>query len=316
MLISIDSAVPNREIRGILETRGPRLGRALSLLANMAIFPICSSSAWYAFFVVPAVANRASRSSVSHTTIVLWLASAMFISKAGDVFSAESAARSTEREKSRYETREQHDRDGIGKFYMGREISHVMGHLGADWLERPEREEEEQPNLLVKLLKLKPGDAAADIGAGTGYFTRRMAKEVGAAGTIYAVDIQEEMLDLLAKKMAELEITNFKLVLGTENDPKLPLDTLDLVLLVDVYHEFEFPFEMMDAICRSLKTGGRVAFVEYRLEDPSVPIKRLHKMSEAQVKKEAASLPLEWIETIRDLPRQHVIVFRKTKDEN
>lgn len=286
---------------------------ALTSWANTAIFPVCSSSACSAYSAVPTSANRCS---VSHPAIVLWFASALIAFNDSDVLSVESAAGSSEREKPRYETREQHDRDGIGKFYMGREISHVMGHLGADWLERPEREVEEQPNLLVDLLKLKPGDAAADIGAGTGYFTRRMAREVGADGTIYAVDIQEEMLDLLSKKMAELKITNFKPILGAEKDPKLPSNTLDLVLMVDVYHEFEFPFEMMEAICRSLKMGGRVAFVEYRLEDPSVPIKRLHKMSEVQVKKEAAALPLEWVETISDLPRQHVILFRKTDAES
>ncbi len=242
-----------------------------------------------------------------------WLALAILVgSNSTPLFSAEPAPKPAALEKPRYETREQHDRDGIGKFYMSREISHVMGHQGADWLERPERVEEEKPDLLVELLKLKSGDAVADIGAGTGFFTRRMAKKVGEKGTVYAVDIQQEMLDLLSKKLGELGISNFKPILGVENDPKLPANTLDLVLMVDVYHEFEFPYEMMAAICRALKPGGRVAFVEYRLEDPSVPIKRLHKMSEAQVKLEAAALPLEWVETLKELPRQHVVLFRKT----
>lgn len=215
--------------------------------------------------------------------------------------------------KARYEFREEHDRDGIGKFYMGREIAHVMGHQGAGWLERPERESEEKPDLLIESLKLQPGNSVADIGAGTGYFTRRMAKKVGESGVVYAVDIQQEMLDLLSKKMANLKIANFKPILGAVKDPKLPANTLDLVLMVDVYHEFDYPFEMMEAICRSLKVGGRVAFAEYRLEDPTVPIKLLHKMSEAQVKKEASVHPLEWVETIRELPRQHITVFRKTE---
>lgn len=216
-------------------------------------------------------------------------------------------------EKNRYEFRKEHDRDGIGKFYMGREIAHVMGHQGADWLERPERVEEEKPDLLVELLKLKPGNSVADIGAGTGYFTRRMAKHVGETGVVFAVDIQQEMLDLLSKRMADLSISNYKPVLGAVKDPKLPHNTLDLVLMVDVYHEFDYPYEMMEAICRSLKAGGRVAFVEYRLEDPTVPIKLLHKMSEAQVKREASAHPLEWVETIRELPRQHITIFKKTE---
>src|SRR5437764_84622 len=129
---------------------------------------------------------------------------------------------------ARYETRENHDRDGIGKFYMGREIAHVMGHQAADWLERPEREAEEHPELAFPALKVKPGDAVADIGAGSGYYTRRLAKLVGQKGTVYAVDIQEEMLDLLTNKMAELNIHNVKPILGDITNPKLPRDSVDL----------------------------------------------------------------------------------------
>ena len=202
-------------------------------------------------------------------------------------------------------------RDGIGKFYMGREISRVMGHQGAEWLERPEREREEMPNLLVELLKLKEGDVVADIGVGTGYIARRIAPEIGNTGTIYGVEIQPEMLELLAEKMTEAGITNVKGVLGTITDPKLPPESVDLAIMVDVYHEFSHPYEMMRNICRGLKVGGRVAFVEYRAEDPSVPIKRLHKMSELQVIKEATPHPLVWVETLDDLPWQHVIIFEK-----
>lgn len=212
---------------------------------------------------------------------------------------------------SRYEIREQHDPNGIGKFYMGREIAHVMGHQAADWLERPEREKEERPDLLIESLKLKPGDVVADIGAGTGYYSWRAAQKAGEKGLVYAVEIQQEMLDLLAARMAERKITNVKGVLGTITDPKLSSNSVDLVLMVDVYHEFDHPFEMMQAICKSLKPGGRVAFVEFRAEDPKVPIKEVHKMSEAQVRKEMTVHPLEWVETINVLPWQHIIVFRK-----
>jgi SAM-dependent methyltransferase len=212
---------------------------------------------------------------------------------------------------SHYEYRREHDPNGIGKFYLGREIAHVMGHEAADWLERPEREAEEKPDLLLEALKLKSGDVVADIGAGTGYYSWRMAKIVGDKGLVYAVDIQQEMLDLLAKRMAERKITNVKGVLGTITDPKLPAHSVDLLLMVDVYHEFDHPLEMIQAICKSLKPGGRVVFVEFRAEDPKVPIKEVHKMSEAQVRKEMSAQPLEWVETIATLPWQHIIVFKK-----
>jgi protein-L-isoaspartate O-methyltransferase len=217
----------------------------------------------------------------------------------------------------RYETRVEHDPNGIGKFYMGREIAAVMGHQAADWLERPEREREERTDLLVPLLKLKPGDRVADIGAGTGYYTRRLAQAVGGnvqtggQGLVYAEEIQQEMLDILTNKMAEAGIHNVKPVLGTITDPKLPRASLDLILMVDVYHEFDHPFEMVEAMCRSLKLGGRMVFVEFRGEDPKVPIKLVHKMTETQVRKEMTLQPLEWVETIGSLPQQHIIVFRK-----
>ena len=210
-----------------------------------------------------------------------------------------------------YEFRDQHDPDGIGKFYLGREIAHVMGHQAADWLERPEREEEEKPDAALTALKLKPGDVVADLGAGTGYFTRRLARLVGDKGSVYAVDIQPEMLVLLTNKMAELKINNVKPVLGAITDPKLPPSSVDLALMVDVYHEFSHPHEMMKAVCAALKPNGRVAFVEYRAEDPGVPIKRVHKMSEEQIRKETAAHGLAWVETLRTLPRQHIVICRK-----
>lgn len=213
-------------------------------------------------------------------------------------------------EEPRYTHRKEHDPNGIGKFYMGREIAHVMGHQAADWLERSTRDEEEKTELMVESLKLKPGEVVADIGAGTGYFTRRLAQKVGPNGKVFAVDIQPEMLTLLTNKMRELGLTNVKAVLGTVSDPKLPPASVDTVLMVDVYHEFDYPCEMMHAMCKSLKPGGRVIFVEFRAEDPNVPIKEVHKMSEAQVRKEMSVQPLKWTETIGVLPRQHIIVFR------
>ena len=201
--------------------------------------------------------------------------------------------------------------DGIGKFFMGRQISHVIGQQGAEWLERPEREREENTTELIKCLKLKSGDQVADIGVGTGYIARRMARLIGAEGTVFGVDIQPEMLELLEKNMKKLGLNNVKGVRGTITDPKLKHNSLEFVIMVDDYQEFSHPYEMMAGIVKALKPGGRVAFVEYRSEDPKVPIKRLHKMSEAQVKKEASLFPLKHIETYKKLPWQHVVFFEK-----
>lgn len=213
----------------------------------------------------------------------------------------------------RYEFRTDHDPNGIGKFYLGREIAQVMGHQGIDWLERPEREEEERLSLLMESLRLQPGLVVADIGAGSGLISRMVAHRVGETGLVLAVDIQQEMLDALAARNKLAGIVNVEPVLGDVKSPRLKPESVDLVLMVDVYHEFDFPYEMLSEIVKSLKPGGRVAFVEYRKEDPRVPIKEVHKMTEAQVKREAA-LPefgLEWVETYGKLPRQHVVIFRK-----
>lgn len=224
---------------------------------------------------------------------------------------SDAAEKSTNATAPIYETRAQHDRDGIGKFFMGREIAHVMGHQGADWLERPEREAEENTTAMVESLKLKPGEVVADIGAGTGYVSRKLAKKVGDKGIVYAVDIQQEMLDLLTNKAAQAGVHNIKPILGTTKDTKLPASSVDTILLVDVYHEFDFPFEMTQSMCKALKPGGRIVFVEYRGEDPKVPIKPLHKMTVAQLRKEMALQPLKWEKTIETLPRQHVVIFTK-----
>ena len=211
-----------------------------------------------------------------------------------------------------YETREEHDRNGIGKFFMGREIAHVMGHQAADWLERPEREEEERTDEMVEALKFREGEVVADIGCGSGYVSRKIAKKIGATGVVYGVDIQQEMLDLLAKRMAMFRIGTVKPVMGTTTDPQVPPASCDTMIMVDVYHEFDQPYEMIRGMIAGLKPGGRIVFVEFRKEDPNVPIKEVHKMSEEQVRKEMAVHPeLEFVTNIATLPRQHVIVFRK-----
>lgn len=200
--------------------------------------------------------------------------------------------------------------DGLGRYYFGREIAHYMTHEGAPWLDRPERDREERPDLVLAALNLKPGEVAADIGCGTGYFTWRLARAVGPTGQVYGVEIQPEMLRRLAQAMEARSVGNVTGILSTAEDPHLPRP-VDLVLMVDVYHELSQPAEMMAAVCQQLKPGGRLVLVEYRGEDPAVPIKLLHKMTEAQVKKEMASLPLEYVTTVRTLPRQHLLIFRR-----
>lgn len=211
---------------------------------------------------------------------------------------------------SYYQEKAIHSRDGIGKFYLGREIANVMGHQAMLWLERPSREKEEQPQLLVDALGLQPQDIVADIGAGTGYMSFRMANLV-PEGKVFAVDIQPEMLDALNFLKKENNVTNVESVLGTEKNPQLPADSIDLALMVDAYHEFEYPREMMEGIVRSLKSGGKAVLVEYRQENPLIPIKPLHKMSQKQVKKEMKAVGLTWQETKDILPQQHIAIFTK-----
>ena len=201
--------------------------------------------------------------------------------------------------------------DGIGKIYMGREIAGVMGWQGASWLEREERGREERPDLLMPELSLKAGMIVADIGAGTGYYSRLMSKAVGSTGAVYAVDVQPQMVAMLKEVAAKPEFVNIKPLLSSVADVKLPSRSIDLAIMVDVYHELEFPHEVMTTIINSLKPEGRVVFVEYRAEDPRVPIKEVHKMTEAQVKREALTHALTWDRTASTLPWQHVIIFRK-----
>ena len=201
-------------------------------------------------------------------------------------------------------------RDGIGKFYMGREISHVMGHLGAGWLERPERERQERTDLLIAGLILSDDFVVADIGAGTGFFTFPIAQRV-PQGRVFAVDIQPEMLARIARRKMLEEVVNVETVLGEQDDPKLPKNQIDLAFIVDAYHEFSFPREMGERLKESLSPGGQLVLVKYRAEDPRVPIKRLHKMSEVQAKREMATIGLDWVRTDSYLPQQHVLVFQR-----
>jgi len=209
----------------------------------------------------------------------------------------------------RYETREKHDPNGINKWYLGREIAHVMGPGGIPWLDRPEREDEENPTRCIEALKLKADDVVADLGAGSGFYSFRMAAKVGGKGRILAVEIQDEMIAELNKRIAKQKITNVDVIKGTVDDPKLPEAGVDLIIMVDVYHELEFPFEVMTAVKKSLKPGGRVALVEFRKEDRNVPIKDVHKMSEEQIGKEMAAVGLRPLETVGILPWQHIAVY-------
>ncbi|MGX4641460.1 class I SAM-dependent methyltransferase [Massilia sp. SYSU DXS3249] len=201
--------------------------------------------------------------------------------------------------------------DGIGKRYMGREIAGVMGWEGAQWLERESRAREERPELLLRELALTPGMNVADIGAGTGYYTWQLAQRVGPGGRVYAVDVQPEMIRMLDSQMAKRGVRNVVSVLGSETTVKLPPASVDLAIMVDVYHELAYPSEVLDSIVDALKPGGRVVFVEYRAEDPAVAIKPLHKMSERQIRREATAHGLTWERSIESLPIQHAIVFRK-----
>lgn len=203
-------------------------------------------------------------------------------------------------------------RDGIGKFYMGREISKVMGHLGASWLERPKREQEERTDLLVQGLDLKQTDIIADIGAGSGYFSFRIAKLV-PQGKVFAVDISPQMIGIVRSKMAKEKITNVIPIQSTIKQTKLPPNSVDAALIVDAYHEFSHPLEMATSILDSLKPGGKLILIEYRMEDPSVPIKLLHKMTEKQAKAEMKNAGFKWEKTLSMLPQQHFMIFRKPK---
>ena len=201
-------------------------------------------------------------------------------------------------------------RDGTGKVYMGREISQVVSQHAIGWLERRDREGEEKPSLVMEQLELEKDDVVADIGAGSGYFSFLIAPLV-PEGKVVAVDIQQEMLDFIESKKKLKKVRNIQTHLGTIEDTKLPEDTIDLAIMVDAYHEFSHPREMAASIAKGLRPGGRVVFLEYRGEDPTVPIKPLHKMTVKQVTREMEAIGLEFVEVRDFLPIQHFIVFRK-----
>lgn len=259
---------------------------------------------------IPPVDNFANHASLPPIPMRLTLLAAVLL-VISPVAASAATAEASRPPQAAYETKRA-SRDGIGKFYFGREISQVMGHQGASWLERPERETEERTDLLLAALDLNPGAVVADIGAGSGYFSWRMARQVGPSGIVYGVEIQQPMLDLLMANMRRRQVGDIvRPVLGTTQDPKLPPASVDLILLVDVYHELDYPYEMTQAMIRALKPGGRLVLVEYRGEDPEVPIKPLHKMTAAQVKKEMAVHPVTFEKNIETLPRQHILFFRK-----
>ena len=211
-----------------------------------------------------------------------------------------------------YQFQTNHNPDGIGKFYMGREIAQVMGHQGAGWLERSTREWEEQPQKVINDLNLKPTDVVADIGAGTGYFSFRIAPLLTGNGKVFAVDIQPEMIEILNFLKVEKNILNVEPVLSNDMSPQLPTGSIDLALMVDAYHEFNYPHEMMQGIVNAMKPDARVVLVEYKGENPFIAIKPLHKMTERQVIKEMKSVGLDWKETKRDISQQHLLIFTKS----
>jgi SAM-dependent methyltransferase len=207
-------------------------------------------------------------------------------------------------------TVKQGDPNGINKWYMGRQIAQVMSHYGIDWLERPERQYEENTALLLKNLDLKPGMNFADIGAGSGYYSNLISKRIGN-GKVFAVDVEPEMITYLNDRIKKEKLSNIVTVLGSETSVSLPALSMDIMLLVDVYHEFSFPYEMGLSMFKSLKPNGKLVLVEFRSEDKSVPIKKIHKMSEAQAVKELQMAGFHLEKNIDNLPWQHCMVFAK-----
>lgn len=200
--------------------------------------------------------------------------------------------------------------DGIGKYYMGREIAHVMGAAGSEWLERSSRQQEEHSDEAIDSMPLQPNTVVADIGAGTGYYTFRMAKKV-MNGKVYAVEVQDEMITQLNQKKQELHAANVMVVKGTDSTTNLPANSVDLAIMVDVYHELEFPYEILQSLYKALKPSGKLLLLEYRKEDPSIPIKELHKLSVKQANKELTANGFVLYQRKEFLPIQHYLLYAK-----
>jgi ubiquinone/menaquinone biosynthesis C-methylase UbiE len=204
------------------------------------------------------------------------------------------------------------DSNGIGKWYMGREIAHVMGYQGINWLERSDREKEENTSQLLKNINIQPGDTIADVGAGSGYHAFKMAK-LATEGFIYAVDIQPEMLQAISAKQSEQQVNNIQTIRGSEKSINLDANSVSKILLVDVYHEFNFPKEMIDSMHKSLTPDGKIYLIEYKAEDADIPIKEIHKMSEKQAVKEFKASGFKLEQNVENLPWQHCLIFSKEK---
>jgi len=204
------------------------------------------------------------------------------------------------------------DPNGIGKWYMGREIAHVMGYQGINWLERSDREKEENTSQLLKNMNIQPGDTIADVGAGSGYHAFKMAK-LATEGFIYAVDIQPEMLQAISVKQSEQQVNNIQTIQGSEKSINLDENSVSKILLVDVYHEFNFPKEMIESMHKFLTSDGKIYLIEYKAEDANIPIKEIHKMSEKQAVKEFEASGFRLEQNIENLPWQHCLIFVKEK---
>lgn len=202
------------------------------------------------------------------------------------------------------------DPDGIGKQYKGREIAHIMGAAGADWLERNNRNEEENTDSAIAALPLQPNSVVADIGAGTGYYTFRMAKKV-PLGKVYAVEVQDEFISYLNNEKKKLQINNVQVIKGTDHSLNLPDTSIDLAIMVDVYHELEYPQEMLLSVHKALRRGGKLLLLEYRAEDPAIAIKKLHKMSIKQANKELEANGFKLAQRLEFLPIQHYLLYEK-----
>lgn len=203
-----------------------------------------------------------------------------------------------------------HDPQGTGKFYMGREIAQVTGPGGIPWFERADREQQEHSADLLAALHLHPGQIVADIGAGSGYYSFRIARELGPAGKVLAVELQRPMLDALSTSAAALHLANVRVVAASEDDPHLAPGSIDLALFVDVYHELAWPYEVITHVRQALRPGGQIVFVEYRKEDPALAIKELHKMSLRQLDREMRAVGLYRVRTVESLPMQHIAFYR------